>query len=133
MAKIATKKNLKDLIENDVENVYDLHIPQRNDIFDTYIDLKYPLTDDNIEKILTLFYNGITLLILENIQNVDVNRNKFPHLWEVKAEQYHLWLKNILKSVDDNFSISLVTNFLFKDFEKYLLDSLYRVVFIQKN
>lgn len=129
---IATKKDLKDLIQNDVENVFDLFIPQRNDLFETFLNLKIPLTNSSIETILMLLFNGLSLLMIERIKKLDVNRQKFPKLWEDKVGHFHLWLKNMLKAVDDQLSGSMLTKFMFGDLEKYLLDCLFKSSFFPK-
>lgn len=126
LTKIATKKTLKDLIQNDVENVFDLFVIQRNSMFETLFDMKKPMTDATVSEFLALMYNGLILLILERIDSLSIDKDKFPKLWESKASHLHLWLQNILKSVDEKFPLSLVTNFLFKDFEQYLYNCLFK-------
>lgn len=126
LTKIATKKTLKDLIQNDVENVFDLFVIQRNSMFETLFDMSKPLTSTVVSGFLGLLYNGLILLIIERIDNLAIDKDKFPKLWEAKASHLHLWLLNMLKSVEEKFPLSLISKFLFKDFEQYLYDCLFK-------
>lgn len=132
LTKIATKKPLKDLINNDVENIYDLYLLQKNKDFETFFSLKDNLTNPTLEKLLTLFYNGLLLSMLEKIQLLDINKEKFPKLWDTKISHLYLWLQNILKSINEQFAVSLLENFLFEDLKVYLIESLFKNKFYPK-